>query len=501
MNVLHRASYALSILAAFSVSATDINVSEAGTLQAAFRAAGEDASAVTSLTVSGTVDASDLFFIADNLTALRSLDLKNVNIVEYHGNKLKHHTHYAAAEIPAGTFAATPLTSVSLPLQQGLVIGEMAFSHSPITEIVFNDNISAIRPGAFANCTSLTSVSLPAGQVDTDAFANCTALKSADLSAVSILADRVFADCTALENVTNTEKLSYIGAGAFRNCTALTTFAFPADLVVIGNTAFEGSGLAAADLSACTSLSTVGDRAFASDANLESVLFPADANVTIGAGAFFEDTKLTQLTLPAAYETLPDYLLKDVPGVDLSHPSEKLVSVGDYALKGNTATTSVFFPAGIASLGDRAMEGMSSLHEIYVGKDATVPELGNDVWKDVDQKNVILHVYDDVADSFKAADQWKEFTFQIETGVNDAIAGTEEPTLKGRFAGTILQLSSVGEDIALVKIFDPSGRLLITVNPNASSTDIDTAEFAYPFFIVTAHLESGRQATLKMARR
>ena len=67
---------------------------------------------ISTLVLSGSADASDLFFIADSLPTLTDLDISGISIAAYHGKRLKGNTVYPEDAIPAGTFGGTKLQRV-----------------------------------------------------------------------------------------------------------------------------------------------------------------------------------------------------------------------------------------------------------------------------------------------------------------------------------------------------------------------------------------------------
>lgn len=99
-------------------------------------------------------------------------------------------------------------------------------NHTEIEVIYFanNSQITVIGRNAFAGCTSLKKIVLPAGitLIEEDAFAGCTSLT-----------EIIFTTTDPAVSIT-------IESGAFRNCTALKSIVFPANISSWGDGAFEG---------------------------------------------------------------------------------------------------------------------------------------------------------------------------------------------------------------------------------------------------------------------
>ena len=95
---------------------------------------------VTSVMITGTMDARDFKYIADSLDRLKEVNMANVTIVacETTVPLFGNQTSYAAGEIPATSFFGKHLTAVVLPART-----------------------TAIGYAAFAGCERLKSISLP----------------------------------------------------------------------------------------------------------------------------------------------------------------------------------------------------------------------------------------------------------------------------------------------------------------------------------------------------
>lgn len=483
--------------------AVQVTVTQPGTLSQKITEAG--AINDLQLAVDGPVDASDLYWVGKNMLKLTSLDLRKAVIEQYSGDQLEGRTIHQSATIPYGCFAGSSLSALQLPTQETLTIGETAFAGTPLVTLSLPATVSAIADGAFAGCNQLETITIPATTTVGDyAFANCTRLAKVNLSGTSAVAPGMFSGCTALSELSGTEKLETIGARAFSGCTALTEFTFPATLTAIGQGAFQASGIKEAVLDNCQRLNTVGAWAFAQCRNLETVTFDKGANLTVGEGAFFDDDKLTTLTLPEQLGSLRDYVLKgtvNASGHDVLPTN--IDSIGDYALKDNQAINHLTLPGNITYIGTGAMEGMTGLTHISATGMTQPAQLGNEVWKGVSQKDVVLNVDRDYEDLFRDAAQWQEFNIQGVTGIENVenSATGSASTVHGKFAGMDLLLESVGSNIAAVSLYNVAGRHLLAAKADSQRAVIDTQAFDAQIFIVQVTLADGTKAVLKMARK
>lgn len=494
MNLLRNTLIALAVAVPGLMQALNVDIATPGTLSESVT----DHS-VTTLAVSGTVNAADLLWVGANLHNLAELDLSGVAIEAYKGDVIGGHSEYAAGTIPAMAFAGLPLTKVVFPAKGDVSIGEGAFAGTSLTAVTFGDNIRTVGMGAFGNCPALTAVTIPADVVfGSYAFAGCGALVKVDLRNVTAVTDGLFFDCKVLSDVVGSESLVIIGARAFAQCPSLKAFTFSSRLRTVGAEAFEGSGLESVDLSGCGDLAEVGNWAFAREKDLASATFNAESHVAVGKGAFFDCTALRDLTLPAV-AGLSDYVLKGAENADVTIP-QGTETIGSYAMMNNRAVAALKLPSSLTSIGTGAMEGMTGLKAIDVTEVPVPAALGEKVWEGVTQKDVTLRVMDSNESDYRDAAQWQDFNFEVITGVNDITADAAKPSLQARFVGSDLVLRAANADIAGVRLYDVAGVMLVSIDCDSEEVVVDTSGFVSGLFIVTARLSDGSTGTLKLKR-
>lgn len=166
--------------------------------------------------------------------------------------------------IGANAFAdCSSLTSITLP-QSLTNIENLAFARcTALQNINIPQDVTNIGVSAFLRCKSLTNITIPSGvtSIKTSAFALCTSIKSIELPdhLVSI-GNSAFTGCYSLESVVIPSGVTYVGEFAFSYCTSLASITLPPSVTSIGDDAFQG----------CTSL--------------ETAFFPRSA--TLGTGSF-----------------------------------------------------------------------------------------------------------------------------------------------------------------------------------------------------------------------
>lgn len=490
--------YAVLAVAVAAVPASALEVhSSAGALPSLIEAP----SAVSELKITGTVDASDLYFVGREMTSLRRLDLSEVQIAAYSGDKIGGATTHAASTIPQGAFMATGLASVLLPESGRVAIGDFAFADSRLESVTVSAGVASIGQAAFANCDELTEVTLRPVETGTYVFKGCDKLQTVHLGGMTKIGASDFADCPVLATVDGATSVVAIGEAAFEGCTSLESFDFPAGLSTLGASAFSRSGLVSADLSACSRLSDVGAWAFAYTPSLVSVALP-DELPGIGIGAFFDCPILATVNIPESCQFVPDYAFKgNAALMDVTVP-EGAVELGRYTYHGASSLSSVTLPSSLEYIGDRAMANATSLKTVDAGALEYVPELGDEVWDGVEQANVRLVVKPDMVDAYEAADQWQNFEIRgISTGADNIVADVSGSSLRARFSGYMLEVEASGVTIASLQLFDAAGAQLASLNIDAERVTVDTSHLSASVYIVRCTLSDSSSATVKIARK
>lgn len=112
-----------------------------------------------------------------------------------------------------------------------------------VQEYIWGESVTYIGRCAFANCSSLKSVTIPNSvtYIERMAFEGCSSLKSIIIpNSVTYIGNSAFADCSGLTSVSIGNGVTSIGGYAFNNCSNLKSITIPNSVTFIGSMAFSG---------------------------------------------------------------------------------------------------------------------------------------------------------------------------------------------------------------------------------------------------------------------
>ena len=211
-------------------------------------------------------------------------------------------------------------------------IGSNAFSNNNrITSVVIPEGVKEIADrvwqgtkGAFAWCSNLQSVTLPAGiYIGEASFSYCRSLETVVLGENSTIGEEAFESCSSLKSI-DIPKGCTLRTRAFEKCENLESVVLPEDLKVIPDECFSGCKKLAG-VTVPSSLKAIGSEAFYG-CPIPSVDVP-DGVIYMGAYAFYPEA-ITSLSLPKSLKWVVSKKYRDEAGHPY-HYEEAFIWVGD----------------------------------------------------------------------------------------------------------------------------------------------------------------------------
>ena len=172
--------------------------------------------------------------------------------------------------------------------------GGSGASSITIPSTINNVPVKVLGDGVFANCTSLTSITIPEGiqTISDGAFFQCRFASITIPSTVTSIGDFAFQRCNNLTSIKIPNKVKTMGRYAFSMCPNLKSVTLSNFLTTIREHAFSDSGLTSVKFP--SNITTIEESAFENCAELKKVTIP-DSVTTIQSAAFKTDTAITDV--------------------------------------------------------------------------------------------------------------------------------------------------------------------------------------------------------------
>lgn len=272
--------------------------------------------------------------------------------------------------------------------------------------------VTTIGDGAFMDCTSLTTITLPyfIARIGNSAFENCTALATfttmdgADnkTAALRTIGDRAFFGNTSLNtvDVNTTKGVNTIGVSAFENCEQLATINLSGVTRFAEGVFRNAKALKSVTMSANASISVgqeafrncvtlsditariaaVDDGAFRNCISLRAVTFVSSGIEYIGSNAFNGCVLIQKVSIPSSVVAIGDSAFDGCRGItSLTFESnETLQTIGYSAFGGCSLLTRVILPSSLVELNASAFYGCSDLEYVEFGEN--IQSVGEDAF-------------------------------------------------------------------------------------------------------------------------
>ena len=307
-------------------------------------------------------------------------------------------------------YGCSNLSEIDLPSTLKMISGSGAFEGATaLTGIEFPKDVafSDTIVGVFQDCTSLTSVSLPAS--------------------VTKIPSYMFDGCTSLTSVTALSEIESIGDGAFQNCSSLTGIDFPGTLKSIGSSAFRGcaSLVSVPDLSKVTKM---GSAAFRECGNLRASVDLSSLQSVPGYAFCYTPVKIAGLC--DSLKSIGDWaFIWSNVAVQLPRTLE---TIGNYAFYDGTLPEQLSIPDSVTSVGTAAFSCVDGVKDVTIGRGLT--KIPRDMFDgSTVQKITIENSRDDITDSKNLPSSGVDIVYtreSIDDGVGDTVSDDSTKTLQ-----------------------------------------------------------------------
>ena len=302
-------------------------------------------------------------------------------------NELQYFT--GLTSIGDGAFYnCTSLTSITIPNSM-TSIGRDAFRNSGITSITIPRSVTSIGWQVFADCSSLKSIRVASGnRVYNDGGNSNAIIESATNTliygcintiipnGVKCIRESAFWGCSGLTSITIPASVTGIGGYAFFECSGLTSVKILGSVTSIGEyTFYYCESLTSVNIPG--SVTSIDDYAFYCCESLSSVTIP-NSVISIGEEAFLGCTGLTSVTIGNSVTSIGNYAFNFCPGLTSVTIPNSVISIGEGAFADCSSLTSITIPNNVISIGNWAFGNCENLTSVTIESDAVMSASGEE---------------------------------------------------------------------------------------------------------------------------
>ena len=271
----------------------------------------------------------------------------------------------------------------SNPQEVGVYAADTTITTANIPETVTYQgttyNVTYIGFGAFMNCSSLTSVTIPNSVTsiggdyfyDDGAFQNCSSLTSITIpNSVTSIGDKTFFGCSSLITITIPNSVTYIGRAVFYGCSSLTSVSLGTGITSLMSYNAYGKSPSYGFFHDCSSLTSItipnsvsyiGDYTFQGCSSLTSITIP-NSVTSIYSAAFENCSSLTSITIPNSVTSIGNDAFDSCSA--LTSVSLDMSSIPANLFPQSTALQNITFGENVTSIASGAFNNYSFLQNV-----------------------------------------------------------------------------------------------------------------------------------------
>lgn len=284
-------------------------------------------------------------------------------------------------------FANTPVQKVQLPSTLTTIRYGAFQNCTALKQITLPKSMTFIEGGAFQNCSAISSILVPQNvtYLGASAFSGCTSLTSATLpQAITRISSGLFENCSSLTTVQASSALTSIGSRAFAETSALSSFTFPQTLTAVGEESFTGSGIVTANLP--QSVTYLGAGAFADCTKLVYAQVPA-AIQAVRERTFRNCTELKNVSIPEGIRYIGAAAFQNDVSLQTVDFAQSLLTICDNAFEGSGVGEGLVLPPALRTIGSRAFAGCMRLTSLTIPAD--IRKMGSQAFADGSSPSIV----------------------------------------------------------------------------------------------------------------
>lgn len=242
------------------------------------------------------------------------------------------------------------------------------------------------------------------------AFLNCKNIPSVTIEdGIRYVGNGAFYDCYEVP-ITMADSITSVGNNAFRYCRGLTSI--PSGLQEVGDHAFCGTSVAAADLSLCA---TIGNYAFSEwPIPLQEVKL-SEQLTEIGNGVFWGCTSLNDIAFPEGLKSIGEDAFRECRSFQNVKIPAGVTQIGDRAFYYCVSLTTVELPPGLSTISKGLFMYCNGLTDVNIPENVSrIDSMAFSACKSLESIVFPAGVKEMNQDSFRGADNLRELVIYVD---------------------------------------------------------------------------------------